>query len=770
MKHRKPSILFLMITLLFISACNTVKYLKPGEQLYTGATITVQSKDLVNKVQIKKEMEKVMKPKPNQTILGIRFKLWFYYIGGAKPKGIKKWIRKNFGEKPVLFDPIIPGTVTDLMTNRLNNLGYFDASAKYKTNSKKNKVTLSYTVTVSKPYTIDSISFPKGQDTIHATIKHSQKKTLIKQGMQYDLELLKAERTRIDVYMKNHGFYYFNPDYLWFKADSSVGKKTVNLKLALKTDVPAKAKVQYFIHNIYINPDYQLKDSIRKSIADTVQMDGGYYYLNGDSMFHPNVIVSSIFLKKGDKYSRKKYTATVSHLTGLNVFRYVNVKYADTIINGEGRLDVFINMSPTQRRSLQLEVEAVTKSNNYTGPALTASYKNRNLFHGAELLVVNLNTSYETQFTGIQKGFNSYEVGGSTQLFLPKFVTPFGIGRKIPTTYLPRTKIELGFRNLNRVLYFNMNAANLSYGYTWKQNTRVEHEFNPISINFAKLENTTKAFDDLLAENPFLKKSFEEQFTLGGNYSFTYNSLVNNPRRNLFYFNGMIDLSGNLVDLVQSLATGTKSTPDDPHKLFGYVYSQYTKLSADLRYHFVINKNSKIATRIIAGAGLPYGNSTSMPYIKQFFSGGSNSIRAFLPRTVGPGTYRKPDSLFSKTFLDEGGDIKLEGNVEYRFTIISVLKGALFLDAGNIWLYNKSDQLPGGEFHFNTFYKQLAVGTGFGFRVDVSYFVLRFDLGMPLRKPYITEHKGWVINQINFGDPTWRSQNIVLNIAIGYPF
>lgn len=767
MKQRIIIFYFLM-ALLILSACNTVKYLKPGQELYTGAKIKVVSKDNVNKNLIRKEMEKVLKPKPNQTILGIRFKLWFYDVAGKNPKRLKKFIKNKLGEKPVIFDPLVPATVSDIMVNRLNNLGYFDASAKFKVNSSNKKVTVDYTVTVSKSYSINSISFPEIKDAVNETVKSSATETIIKKGMQYDLELLKTERARIDYYMKNQGFYYFNPDYILFRADTAIGAKSINLKLTLKTDIPAKAKTQYFINNVYLNPAYRLKDSVRKLHVDTVKIDG-FYYLNKDSMFHPHTITEAIFLRKGDSYSRKAYSQTVSHLTGMNVFRYVNIRFEDTLINGEGKLNVFVNMTPIQRRSLQLEVQAVTKSNNYSGPAVTASYKNRNLFHGAELLVVNLNTSYETQFTGIQKGFNSYEVGLNTQLYIPKFVAPFTI-RNVSSTFVPRTKFDLGFRNLNRVLYFNMNAANFSYGYTWKESSRKEHEFNPIAINFAKLENTTKAFDDLLAENPFLKKSFEEQFTIGGNYSYTYNSLINNPNRNQFFFNGVLDVSGNMLNLLQSALTGHKGTASDPNKIFGYAYSQYSKISTDARYHFIINKNSKIATRILAGVGLPYGNSTTMPYIKQFFSGGSNSIRAFLPRTVGPGTYRKPDSLFSKTFLDEAGDIKLEGNIEYRFTIISVLKGALFLDAGNVWLFHKSDQLPGGEFNINQFYKQLAVGTGFGFRVDVTYFVLRFDLGMPLRKPYIEDNHGWVIKQINFGDGNWRSKNIVLNIAIGYPF
>jgi outer membrane protein assembly factor BamA len=455
---------------------------------------------------------------------------------------------------------------------------------------------------------------------------------------------------------------------------------------------------------------------------------------------------------------------------GMGVFRYVNIKFSDTLVNGEGRLNAYISMTPNQRRSLQVEMQAVTKSNNYTGPALTASFKNRNLFHGAELFLFNLNTNYETQYSGSQKGLNSYELGANTQLLIPKFIIPFFSLHNLSAEFVPHTKIDLGFRNVNRVQYFSMNAANFSYGYTWKETARKAHELNPVAVNFAKLRNTTKAFDDLLLQNPFLKKSFEEQFTIGGNYSFTYNSLLNSTNQHQYFLNIMLDASGNSIYLAQTLTNGKRSAEDQPFTLFGYNYSQYSKLTTDGRYHFIINKNHSIATHVIWGVGVPYGNSTTLPYIKQFFSGGSNSIRAFLPRTVGPGTYRKPDSLLSRGFLDQAGDIKLEGSLEYRFNIIDPLKGAIFADAGNIWLFRANDELPGGAFNVHTFYRQLAVGTGFGLRLDITYFVLRFDLGMPLRRPYLAEHNGWVINQINFREGSWRAQNLVLNIAIGYPF
>ena len=753
--------------LLFLGACNTVKYLKPGEDLYAGAKIFVDSKEPVNKKAIIKELEKILRPKPNQTIVGVRFKLWFYDIAGPHPKGIKKMLKNVGGEPPVFFNPQSPPTLADIMVNRLNNMGYFVAAVNYSTITKSHQVMVTYTATVSKPYTIRQVQFPDSTNLLNTKISESQTATLLKKGIQYDLDLIKAERLRIDAFLKNEGFYYFNADYLLFQADSTVGNKSVALRLSVKEDIADKSRRPYYINRVYIFPSGPRRDSsIGK--ADTLLVDG-YEYVNADSSIRAKALLRSVFIKPGDVYSRKNYNMTLSRLMGMNLFRVVNIKYKDTVSDGQGRLNVFITMSPLAKRSIQLELEAVTKSNNYTGPGATLSLKNRNLFRGGELLQVNLNGNFETQFTGIQKGFNSYELGANTQLYLQRFLAPAGI-RNGASKFVPRTKFDLGFRTLDRVLYFSMNAVNFSYGYTWKQTKEIEHTFNPLAINFAKLEHTTQAFKDLLADNPFLEKSFQEQFTVGGNYAFTYNSLAGSVRRNQYYFNGMIDLSGNLPSLAQRLVTGHSPSPENPQTIFGYTYSQYTKFSTDTRYAFTINKNSKIATRLIAGAGIPYGNSTAMPYVKQFFSGGSNSIRAFLPRSVGPGTYRVPDSLFNKTFLDKSGDIKLEGSIEYRFTIISALKGAVFLDAGNVWLMYKNEGLPGGEFELTQFYKQLAVGTGFGLRLDLSFFILRFDLGMPLRKPYLPDDQRWVIHQIDFGSGSWRSQNLVLNIAIGYPF
>lgn len=759
------------LALVLLYACNNIKRLPTGENLYIGATVKVESKDKVNKKEIRNELNKIPRPKPNEKLMGMRIglSLYNYYTGDAPKKKFKRMVRRKFAEKPVLESQLDPVNVSDIMVNRLNTLGYFDASVTYTLTTRKRKTSVAYTAKVSLPYKINSFTFPTDSGIIARMIRESEKGSLIKPGMQYSLDLLKAERVRIDYDLKNNGFYYFNDDYLLFKADTTVGQKAIDLKLIVKKDIPYKAIVPYNIRNVYINPSFRRSQDTLVLKSDTAKLDNGLYYLTKDSAIRPEAVTRHVFIKRGDYYSRKKYSLTINRLMGMGVFRNATIRFTDTIINGTGYMDAFINLTPMPKKSIQIEVETVTKSNNYTGPAATLSFKNRNLFRGAELWLFNLNGNFETQFSKLQSGFNSYEFGANTQLYFPKFIAPFNI-RNVSSIYVPKTKVDLGFRLLNRVLYFRMAAFNTSFGYVWKESAQKEWEVTPFSVNFARLLGTTSAFETLLTDNPFLRKSFEEQFTIGGKYGFTYNSLVGTEKRNQYYFNIIFDISGNTFSTVQSLIESRKPSDSKPFLLFGYRYSQYAKLSTDTRYYLNINKDNRIATRLLAGVGIPYGNSNSMPYIKQFFSGGSNSIRAFLPRTIGPGSYVIPDSLANKGYLDQAGDIKLEASIEYRFTIVSILKGALFLDAGNVWLTRKNALVPNGEFNPNRFYKEFAVGTGFGLRADISFFVIRFDIGMPLRKPSLPEQDRWVHDKIRFGDGNWRKQNLVLNIAIGYPF
>lgn len=769
MLRRRPfTFFFSLLILLALSACSNIKYLPKGEELYIGADVKIESKEKIEqKARLKEELEETLVPKPNSTFLKLRPRLWLYNLAErTKNKKIKNRLLKK-GEPPVLFSSVSVKTTIDLLKNRLFNNGYFFSKIDTNIIHKNRKVKIEYIAKVGTRYTINEIFYPEQVNDITTSIAGTKENSLLKKDEVYNLNVLKGERTRIDAELKNQGFFYFNPDFLFFKVDTTVGGKKLNVHLSIKPETPSQALKIYTLNNIYVYPEYSLeKDSL--NTPENRRLINTYYYHLGDSMFYPPVILRSVFLKTGDPYSRDNHNMTLKRLTGLGVFKFVNIRFKEVDSLKSTLLDCFIYMTPLPKKSLRLELQAVSKSNNFVGPALLASYRNRNFMRRAGLFVFSLNTGYETQLSKWKSGFNSYEIGGDMSLQMPRFITPFNIGYE-SKLFVPKTRINMGFRFLNRVEYFSMTALNFNYGYSWRESGNKEHELSPISINYVQLNKTFPAFKAILDQNIQLRKSFERQFILGSIYSYTYTSPAKDGRENNLYFRGNIDVSGNAIHLVQSVFNAEK-TEAGSYRLFNIDYSQYSKLDIDFRYTFNLGRKHSFVTRLIGGAGLPYGNSSTMPYIKQFFSGGPNSIRAFRTRSVGPGSFNRPDSIVAGAFTDQAGDMKLEGNLEYRFDIYKIVKGAVFGDAGNIWLTHDNPDMTNGKFNHKTFLSQLAVGTGFGIRFDVSFFVLRFDLAFPVRKPFLPPAERWVFNRISFGDPSWRRENLILNIAIGYPF
>ena len=378
---------------------------------------------------------------------------------------------------------------------------------------------------------------------------------------------------------------------------------------------------------------------------------------------------------------------------------------------------------------------------------------------------LSLAASFEAQLSGANKNLYSFSISPQVELYFPRFILPFKI--KSNSLYVPKTRLSLSYTFTKRVAYFDMHTLQFTYGYKWKQDIRIEHELNPINVSYTKLLNQTAAFNDLLAANPFLKKSYEEQFIAGSTYIYTYNEQVFPLKKIQYFFQLTAEAAGNAFSLAQTI-NGKKISADNPSSVIGSVYSQFARLSIDGRGYYNFRDKNKLAMRVYAGIAKPYGNSSVLPYTRQYFSGGPNSIRAFSINSVGPGTYdQKNDSL---GFLQLGGDVKLELNSEYRFGIYRFIKGALFADAGNVWLLKSNPDTLGIPFSFSRIGKDIAVGAGIGLRVDVSFFILRFDLATPLRIPWLEQTNKWVIKEINPGSSAWRKGNLILNVAIGYPF
>ncbi len=770
-----------LIGLFLLSAgCTGTTFVKDGQTYYGGAKIifNTHGKRVGGKKSLEEELQTLTTPKPNNKIAGMRPGVWFYNIAGTpkKKKGFRAFLKNKLGQPPVLLSDVTPERTAKVLNSQLYNDGYFQSSVRDSIKTKRKESQVIYTIDLSPPYRLDTISYPQPKDSIYASaLKTLESESLLKVGQRYDLGRMQAEQERIEEELENYGFYYFDDRFLIFEADSTVGNRRVNLRLRLEPGIPKRARKVFSLNQVNVFPDFTLTtDTLNKGV-DTVLVNG-INYIDNQHDFRPEIITGVINLTPGQIYSREAQQLTLSHLMGLGVFKFVNIKFSESYPDST-LLNTNIYLTPLQKNSLRAEMQAISKSNNFVGPGISSTFTNRNFFRGAELFQLKLNAAYEFQINGQNQGpLNSFETGVETSLTIPRFISPIRIDYN-SRKYLPKTIIKLGFNFQNRVNFYRLSSFNLDYGYIWRESADKSHELYPAGISYVRTDKKSDAFSELVKTNPLLANSFENQFIIGTRYSYTVNTQLRENRLNKFqkikykthnfYFNGNIDVAGNLINLVQNTFVSSQAKT---YELLGSAYSQFVKGDIDFRHYWQLDDRNKFVSRVILGAGYAYNNSSTLPYIKQFSIGGSNSLRAFPARSVGPGTYdvRKNIPRDSTLFIDQRGDLKLEGNIEYRFDIIKSLKGALFLDAGNIWLWKEDTSRPGSAFKTNEFLGQLAVGTGIGLRMDFSFFVLRFDTAFPIRKP--GAEKPWVINEIDFGSKTWRQDNIIFNIAIGYPF
>jgi len=772
----KPLYYYLIIILLVAYGCSNTKYLPEGEMLYVGSEVTVKDSLMKKKERkaMQAELKELLRPKPNSNVLGLRFKLYFYNLAGEpkKEKGLRHWMRTKLGEPPVLFSQVDLDYNAAVLQSYAENKGYFKTRTSADSISKNKRAKAIYTVTTGKQYKIRNVTFPVDStgtksDTVslklEKAIAGTKRRSLLKPGAPYDLDVIKAERERIDNRLKNRGFYYFNPDFLLIRVDSTIGNNLVDLKIIVKQETPQKNKKIYTINNIYIYPNYSLftaKDTIQgKSHAHQYK---DFKIIDPEHTFRPIIYDRTLFFHKGDIYSRRDHNLSLNRLVNLGTFKFVKNEFrpSDSLSSA---LDVYYYFTPQTRKSIRVEVLAKTNSANYNGSELNVNWSNRNTFRAAELLTISAFGGLEIQASGQNKGYNVYRIGTEASLVWPRFITPIKI--KDSSAYVPRTKALLRYEYQDRNKLYSLNSFRGQFGYLWKDNPRVEHQLNVTDINYVSPANVTQEYQLQADSIPALQRVIDKQLIFGPTYSYTYTNTMQKRKKHTFYYKGAFDLSATVTGRIMN----GDAKAGDIKNVLGVPYSEFVKMEHDFRHYLKLTENSQIASRIIAGVGVPYGNSNQLPYLRQFFIGGTNSIRAFRARSIGPGSYRKEDQDTNSFLPDQSGDIKLEMNTEYRAKLFSVVHGAIFVDAGNIWLFNKDADRPGAEFS-NKFLSQLAVGTGAGLRFDLSFLVLRLDLAFPLRKPWLAEGDRWVLDDIKFGDKAWRKENLVFNIAIGYPF
>ncbi|WP_316808122.1 BamA/TamA family outer membrane protein [Pedobacter agri] len=766
MRKLTRPILFVLACLVY-AGCSSTKSLKPGQVLYTGADIIINpdsSGKIDDEKQVKADLKSKTRPRPNN-----KLKLAIYNFAGEpkKPKGLRNWIRKK-GEPPVLLSEVKLKYNNDVLTSYLLSEGYLQAAVTGDTVVKDKKGKAIYTAVTGERYKINKITFPPDSGVLTRIINANKEKTLLKVGDFYDLDVYKNERVRIDNDLKENGYFYFSPDYLIMQVDSTIGKNLVNVTVKVKDIAPDAGLKPYTIKNINIYPNYSLRrDSTLRSLKPLQYHDFNIY--DDRNTFKPRLFDRLVFFQKGEVYNRKDHNQSLNRMVNVGAFQDVRAEFLPVDSFKNNQLDLNIYLTPLKKNSLSFSVTGTSKSNNFVGSEVKVTQTTRNLFRGAEQLDLSVSGGFETQTRGTSLGRNSLSLTAEGKLTFPRFIVPF-YKPNSTTAFIPKTIASLSYQMLNRGSEYTLHAFKGEFGYNFKENQYKEHNLNPISVSYVSTtfpSDTTR--DRLFAENPLLRTTLENQFIIGSSYNFTYTNQMETNRRNNTFFYGAIETGGNLWGtFVPKDAEGKRS-------IFNVPLSQFVRLEADLRDYYKITRNMTWANRLNVGYGYAYGNSTSLPFVRQFFAGGSNDIRAFPARTLGPGTYKVPDDAI---FADQGGDIKLMLNSELRFKLVSILYGALFVDAGNVWLRKEDTGIPGttnngrpgSEFKLKNALSELAVGTGAGLRVDATIFVIRLDVAFPVRKPYLAEGQRWVFNDIAFGNKDWRRQNLIFNIGIGYPF
>ncbi len=750
--------------ILLLYSCSGVKFLSENELFYKGATLTIVDRDnSVDHRFMLQDLKKMMEPKANETIFGMRPAVWFYgAMGEPKKKGVRRFIQNTIGSSPVLYDRSIPSRTVRLLENRLFNSGYFDARVGYDIKEKKKDIVVHYQVELGEPFIFNQIHFPADTTILGREIRSTSSSSLLKKGKIYNLQLLKDERERNNQHLKNKGFYYFNPEFIQYDIDSTSGNHMLEVWMRLKDELPISSLKSYLIDSVVVFSNYTVeKDSVIRSTQAVMTDD--ITYLDPGKKFRHSILAPLIFIHPRQTYALDDHNLTLKRVSELNTFKFINIRFQNSD-SSSNRLNSQIYLTPLPTRSLRFEMEAYSKSNNFVGPGISFDFQNRNKWRGAELLSATLSGGFETQITGRNRAVNSYEVGLDLDVTIPRLVPRIPV-KTSPVSEIPKTKIQISNRLLRRSGFYRIHKTGVNFGYKWNENKKKFHQLKLVDVNYAFLGSSTDEFDLLLENNPSLQQSFADQLIIGGSYSFTLSTQANKYKNDFLYFNGNLDLAGNTLQLFNGALS---SNNESQKEVLGLPYAQYIRGDIDFRYLRNITETNVIASRLIVGLGVPYGNSDQLPFIKQFFIGGSNSIRAFPARGLGPGSFQ---SIGDTTlFVDQSGDIKLEANLEYRAKIYGVFRGAVFLDAGNVWLVNNDPNRPGGTFKLGNLWSELGIGTGVGLRLDFSYFVFRFDWAFPLKKSYLEKNNGWVIDEIDFLSKKWRQDNLIFNIAIGYPF
>ncbi len=764
-------ILYVVLTmLLFGSGCSITKYVPDDNYLLKRNEFKVSESDIS-----KQEIKNYVKQKPNKRILGIRFHLRVYNLSKKdKNNRFNNWLRE-IGESPVVLDELMKGRTSNQLEQLFVNNGYYKVEVKDTSILKKKKAINIFTIDADQPYFINSKNYFFEDTSISKYIFADTVNSLIKSGQRYQLEILQEERKRLEKTLKNEGFYQFTKEYIAFRLDSAIGQNKVNILIVINAPKDVSGSItkhkRYFINDIKIYPNEPLSFETQKiEYLDTADINSLEILYPEKKTMSPKLLSNTNKIQKDSIYNLESATQTYSNLSSLRMFRFINMNFMeeDTSINDLYPLNVDVRLVPYKKQKYDVSGEFTNSGGNF-GIGGNFDYQRKNIFRGAEILDVNFNMA--NQWRKSNEGYENFaSYGLQAQLMFPKLIVPFSkkLNRK---NYTTKTAVQVGYDYQNWPFYSGT-ISNLTYGYNWQSGKYLTHYFNPIDINSVKARNDS-ILSERYAGNNYLLSIYNSHFVGVTSYSLIYNNQqLNNQQLDYTFFRINIESAGNMLNWYSTL-TNAVPNEDNKFEVFGLEYAQYVKADIDFRQSFQTSETNNFVYRIFAGVGIPYKNSDVIPFERQYYSGGANGMRAWRIWSLGPGTYYN-DSIYNT------GDIKLELNLEQRFKMFWLLEGAVFLDVGNIWSISKEDDREGARFNINDFYKDLAVGTGFGFRLDLSFTLVRVDVGLKLRDPSIELPEYTDPQDIPYkkptkfvlGNPYLRDgyNYFAFQIGLGYPF
>lgn len=696
------------------------------------------------------------------------------------------------GEPPVVLDTFLTKLTKNQLQKFVFSKGYFDSKVRDSLvlDVKNKRAKSYYSISKSDPYFVRSITYKIEDPLIEYFILNDTIPSLIKHNTIYDEDVFQKERERITESQLNNGYFYFAPEYVYYLADTNLVGQNVNLTIGVKMFSRPYSETndslvnvnhpRFYIENVYVIPETIIDFRGKANdvyMKDTVEYNGLKILHNNRLKFRMKDLTRDISVAHGQLYQQNFSEDTYKGMTSLKVFKSVYIQYIKNTQFSD-KLDCYIVCQPVVKQAVTIETEYNYTSGN-SGIAGSLVFQNKNAFRGAELVELKLKgsitaqqqfntTQTATNINDVKKTFNTIQFGPELNIYFPKPLFPFTLfyykkdGNEKRYFTQPKTILNLSINYQSRP-EFDRTISSVSYGFKFTNSKGLfAYDVIPLEAYIVKARLFGNFQRDLQNLNDFfLLNSFQDHITTLSKVSAAYNNQGISKKRNPMYLRMSLSSSGNILRGLYS-AAGQPTDAQGRYLIQGIPFSQFVKIDVDYRFYFKVRKLGKLVYRLAGGYGHPLKNLTSLPYEQSFFGGGPNTNRAWRARTLGPGSYSQPDSISAR--YDKIGNIQIESNIEYRFHIFKSFYGAWFADAGNIWLSYKDPNKPNGQFVLDKFYKEIALGSGFGLRYDFSFFVLRLDGGMRVHDPQYAEGKRWVI-----GTQTLR-QSAILNFGIGYPF